>query len=286
MGGSSSASSGASVEVYPRLSNMSTENNSFLEIQFYVFLERSVLSEHQGINVVDDVLNKIHNQTTQENLTTSISIFFQSTDKSVLIAFNEKTIIIPGQLMYRVDKDIQNVTDSAINAILSFAGTIVISMNSVLPYNRGGLVRLKKADVVPRLKVRGVRVFVDTFSNEFVTQPLDLFSDSTVEVDFFFQTAKIDGIITELRVTSARYKKTGLFRTGELLPFANPMLLSPAQPPYPLLVKSDVKESSLPEVRSKQPPPSYAASKAVAKAMQVYSPFKTIVVLVIFFISV
>ncbi|CDY28913.1 BnaA02g25630D [Brassica napus] len=112
--------------------------------------------------------------------------------------------------MYRVDKDIQNVTDSAINAILSFAGTIVISMNSVLPYNRGGLVRLKKADVVPRLKVRGVRVFVNTFSNEFVTQPLDLFSDSTVEVDFFFQTAKIDGIITELRVTSARYKNKQL----------------------------------------------------------------------------
>lgn len=33
-----------------------------------------------------------------------------------------------------------------------------------------------------------------------------LFSDSTVEVDFFFHSAKIDGIITELRVTSARYK--------------------------------------------------------------------------------
>ena len=27
-----------------------------------------------------------------------------------------------------------------------------------------------------------------------------LFSDSTVEVDFFFHSAKIDGIITELRV--------------------------------------------------------------------------------------
>ncbi|CAN7043969.1 unnamed protein product [Brassica rapa subsp. trilocularis] len=290
MDGSSSPSSGASVEVYPRLSNMSTENNLYLAehqgINEVDVVKAVYLAEHQGINVVDTVLNKTHNQTTQESLTTSISIFFQSTDKSVLIAFNEKTIIIPSQLVYRVDKDIQNVTDSAINVILSFAGTIVISINSVLPYNRGGLVRLKKADVVPRLKARGVRVFVDTFRNEFVTQPLDLFSDSMVEVDFFFQNAKIDGIITELRVTSARYKKTGLFRTGELLPFANPMLLSPAQPPYPLLVKSDVRESSLPEVRSKQPPPSYAASKAVAKAMQVYSPFKTLVVLVIFFISV
>ena len=115
-------------------------------------------------------------------------------------------IMLPGQLVYRVDEDIHNVTDSAIRDIMSFTGTIIISMNLDLPYNGGGLVRLKKADVVPRLKVRGVRVFVNTFSNEFVTQPLDLFSDSTVEVDFFFQTAKIDGIITELRVTSARYK--------------------------------------------------------------------------------
>uniref|UniRef100_M4E053 Pentatricopeptide repeat-containing protein n=1 Tax=Brassica campestris TaxID=3711 RepID=M4E053_BRACM len=31
-----------------------------------------------------------------------------------------------------------------------------------------------------------------------------------VEVDFFFQNAKIDGIITELRVTSARYKNKQL----------------------------------------------------------------------------
>ncbi|XP_013616320.1 PREDICTED: glycerophosphodiester phosphodiesterase GDPDL5-like isoform X1 [Brassica oleracea var. oleracea] len=250
------------------------------------------LAEHQGINVVDAVLDKTHNQTTQESLTTSISVYFQSTDKSVLIACNEKTILSPGQLVYRVDKDISNVTDSAINAILSFAGTIVISMISVLPYNGGGLVRLKKTDVVPRLKARGLRVFVETFSNEFVTLPLDLYWDSTVEIDFFFRSAKIDGIITDFPATSARYKKnqcyreTSLFRTGELLPFANPMLLSPAQPPYPLLVKSDVKESPLPEVRSKQPPPSYAASKAVAKAIQVYCPFKTIVVLVIFFISV
>ncbi|XP_013616322.1 PREDICTED: glycerophosphodiester phosphodiesterase GDPDL5-like isoform X3 [Brassica oleracea var. oleracea] len=162
------------------------------------------LAEHQGINVVDAVLDKTHNQTTQESLTTSISVYFQSTDKSVLIACNEKTILSPGQLVYRVDKDISNVTDSAINAILSFAGTIVISMISVLPYNGGGLVRLKKTDVVPRLKARGLRVFVETFSNEFVTLPLDLYWDSTVEIDFFFRSAKIDGIITDFPATSAR----------------------------------------------------------------------------------
>ncbi|WZZ35761.1 hypothetical protein YC2023_019162 [Brassica napus] len=166
------------------------------------------------------------------------SNLLQSIDKSVLIAFNDKMIMLPGQLVYRVDEDIHNVTDSAIRDIMSFTGTIIISMNSVLPYNGGGLVRLKKTDVVPRLKASGVRVFVETFSNEFVTQPLDLFSDSTVEIDFLVQRAKIDGIITDFPATTARYK-----------------------------IKSDVMESPLPEVRSKQPPPSYAASKAVAKAL-------------------
>ncbi|KAG5411456.1 hypothetical protein IGI04_007775, partial [Brassica rapa subsp. trilocularis] len=129
-----------------------------------------------------------------------------STDKSVLIAFNDKMIMLPGPLVYRVDEDIHNVTDSAIRDIMSFTCTIIISMNSVLPYNGGGLVRLKKTDVVPRLKASGVRVFVETFSNEFVTQPLDLFSDSTVEIDFLVQRAKIDGIITDFPATTARYK--------------------------------------------------------------------------------
>ncbi|KAH0939518.1 hypothetical protein HID58_006979 [Brassica napus] len=160
----------------------------------------------------------------------------KSTDKSVLIAFNDKMIMLPGQLVYRVDEDIHNVTDSAIRDIMSFTGTIIISMNLDLPYNGGGLVRLKKTD---------------TFSNEFVIQPLDLFSDSMVEIDFLVQRAKIDGIITDFSTTTARYRKMGLFRTGELLLFANPMLLSPSQAPYPLLVKSDVMESPLPEVRSR-----------------------------------
>ncbi|CDY28906.1 BnaA02g25700D [Brassica napus] len=57
-------------------------------------------------------------------------------------------IMLPGQLVYRVDEDIHNVTDSAIRDIMSFTGTIIISMNLDLPYNGGGLVRLKKTDVV------------------------------------------------------------------------------------------------------------------------------------------
>ncbi|CAF2128268.1 unnamed protein product [Brassica napus] len=244
------------------------------------------LAKHQGISVVDAVLNKTERLSTQEGQTTSIAIMFQSTDKSVLMDFKKKKLIYPDELVYRVDEDIRDVTDSAIKEIMSFAGTIVISKESVLPYN-GGLVK-KKTDVVARLKASGFRVYVETFSNEFVTQPFDLFSDSTVEINFFVQGVKIDGIITDFPATTARYRKSqcyremGMFRTGELLPFANPRLLSPAQAPYPLLVESDVMEPPLPDVKSKNSTP----TKAMAKAIQVFSPVRTMAVLVIFFISV
>ncbi|KAL0676584.1 hypothetical protein Bca4012_004565 [Brassica carinata] len=230
------------------------------------------LAKHQGISVVDAVLNKTERLTTQEGQTTSIAIMFQSTDKSVLMDFKEKKLIYPDELVYRVDEDIRDVTDSAIKEIMSFAGTIVISKESVLPYN-GGLVK-KKTDVVARLKASGFRVYVETFSNEFVTQPFDLFSDSTVEIDFFVQAVKIDGIITDFPATTARYRKSqcyremSMFRTGELLPFGNPRLLSPAQAPYPLLVESDVMEPPLLDVKSKNSTP----TKAMAKAIQVFSP--------------
>ncbi|WZY84135.1 hypothetical protein YC2023_030519 [Brassica napus] len=237
------------------------------------------LAKHQGISVVDAVLNKTERLSTQEGQTTSIAIMFQSTDKSVLMDFKKKKLIYPDELVYRVDEDIRDVTDSAIKEIMSFAGTIVISKESVLPYN-GGLVK-KKTDVVARLKASGFRVYVETFSNEFVTQPFDLFSDSTVEINFFVQGVKIDGIITDFPATTARYRKSqcyremGMFRTGELLPFANPRLLSPAQAPYPLLVESDVMEPPLPDVKSKNSTP----TKAMAKAIQVFSPVRTMAVL-------
>ncbi|XP_048632497.1 glycerophosphodiester phosphodiesterase GDPDL5-like [Brassica napus] len=91
------------------------------------------LAKHQGISVVDAVLNKTERLSTQEGQTTSIAIMFQSTDKSVLMDFKEKKLIYPDELVYRVDEDIRDVTDSAIKEIMSFAGTIIISKESVLP---------------------------------------------------------------------------------------------------------------------------------------------------------
>jgi hypothetical protein len=48
-------------------------------------------------------------------------------------------------------------------------------------------------------------VFVETFSNEFVSQAFDFFSDSTVEINSFIQGAGINGVITDFPKSAHRY---------------------------------------------------------------------------------
>ncbi|KAL0899551.1 hypothetical protein Bca101_083512 [Brassica carinata] len=249
------------------------------------------LAQDQAISIVDAVLDELKRATTsQENST----ILIQSTDKSVLMEFKEKNKMNNDELVYAVDEDIHDVTDSAIKDIKSFAGSIVISKKSVVPYSEG-IARLKsETSVVPKLRSSGLRVYVETFSNEFISQPYDFFSDPTVEIDYFVRgDNEIDGIITDFPATTARYRKNqcyskmGLTRTGELVSLANPEILSPAEAPYPPLVDSNVTEPPLPEVRS-QPPPASAPTKAKSKAqaVQVYFTARTMVVLGSFFIMV
>lgn len=75
-----------------------------------------------------------------------------------------------------------------------------------------------------------------------------------------------------------------LVATGMLISLLEPMVLVPAEAPYPSLVDSDVIEPPLPEVRSQTPasnPP-----KAEAEAIEV--PFEVIImaILVSFFLLV
>lgn len=120
--------------------------------------------------------------------------------------FKEKRKMSNDELVYVVDQDVDGVTDPAIKDIKSFAGSVVISKKSVVPYN-GGIARLKsETSVVPRLRSSGLRVYVETFSNEFISQPYDFFSDPTVEIDYFVRgDPEVDGIITDFPATTARY---------------------------------------------------------------------------------
>lgn len=77
------------------------------------------------------------------------------------------------------------------------------------------------------------------------------------------------------------YTKMSLAQAGALLTFSNPMFLSPAEAPYPLLNESDVAEPPLPEVTSQ--PPTSKPVKAEAKDIEVPFAFITMAILVCFF---
>ncbi|EOA29960.1 hypothetical protein CARUB_v10013062mg [Capsella rubella] len=248
------------------------------------------LVEHQGMSVVDAVLDELKRATNQQNQTSARKILIQSTDKSVLMRFKEKKHIFHDELVYRVDENIRDVEDSAIRDIKNFAGSVVISKKSVFPTNDGFVIHKKGPDVTQRLKNSGLRVYVETFSNEFISQPFDFFSDPTLEIDCFVKGIKIDGIITDFPATTARYRKNQCYSklnpvgTGELITFGNPMFFGPAKAPYPFLNDSDVTEPPLPEVRSQ--PPASAPSKSEEKTIEVPFAFITMAILVSFFISV
>lgn len=158
--------------------------------------------------MVDAVLDELKKATTRESHTNARTILIQSSDKSVLMKFKEKKKMNHDELVYAVDESISDVTDSAIKDIKDFAGSIVISKKSVFPSNSGdGFVRLRTGtDVVPRLKSSGLRVFVETFHNEFVSQQFDFLADPTVEIDSFVRGIQIDGIITDFPATTTRYR--------------------------------------------------------------------------------
>lgn len=168
--------------------------------------------------MVDAVLDELKKATTQKNQTSAKKILIQSTNKAVLMKFKEKKQMNHDELVYKVDKNIRGVTDSAIKDIKNFAGSIVIRKHSVFPSNNGFVGLKNGTDVVVRLKSSGIRVYVETFRNEFLSQEFDFLSDPTVEIDSFVRGIKIHGIITDFPATTARYrsKETLLFSIASL----------------------------------------------------------------------
>lgn len=159
--------------------------------------------------MVDAVLDELKRATNQQNKTSARTILIQSTDKSVLMKFKEKNKMNHDELVYRVEENIGDVADSAIKDIKNFAGSIVISKKSVFPYV-GFITLTQGTNVVSKLKSSGLRVYVERFSNEFVTQAFDFYEDPTLEIDSFVRDIQIDGIITDFPATTARYRSKNI----------------------------------------------------------------------------
>lgn len=125
----------------------------------------------------------------------------QSTHSSVLKIFKDKSKY---ERVYKVDKNIRDAVDSAIEDIKTFADSVVVGKASVFPQTSAFLVN--STNTVARLQSFNLPVYVETFSNEFVSQAWDYYSDAFVEINSFVIGAKVNGIITDFPKTADRYR--------------------------------------------------------------------------------
>ena len=129
-------------------------------------------------------------------------VMIRSTNSSVLLKFKEKTNY---ELVYQIDENVGDAVDSAVKDIKRFAHSVVLNKGSVFPTD-SALFLTVSTKIVPKLKAAGLSVYAETFSNEFVSQAWDFFSDPSVEINTFVQGGKIDGVITDFPKTADRYR--------------------------------------------------------------------------------
>jgi glycerophosphoryl diester phosphodiesterase len=156
------------------------------------------LAAKQGLGVIDAVIDALRKAGYDKP--GSQKVYIQSTNSSVLLKFKEKTKY---ELVYKIDETVGDAVKAAVDDIKSFASSVVISKESIFPRNTGFLTTF--TSIVPKLQDSNLAIFVETFSNEFVSQAWDYFSDPTVEINSFIQEAGINGVITDFPKTASRF---------------------------------------------------------------------------------
>ncbi|CAN1135937.1 Glycerophosphodiester phosphodiesterase GDPDL3 [Linum perenne] len=220
------------------------------------------LMEKQGLAVLDAVETEL-NKAGYGNQT-ALKVMIQSTNSSVLMKLKDKNNKY--ELVYQVDETIGGANPSAISEMKEFADSVVISKTSVFPVNDFYLTGI--TDVVSKLQSAELPVYVETFSNEFASQPWDFFADANVELNTYISGTNITGVVTDFPKTSARFKKNKCsnqgnddplymlpVKAGSLLGVILPPSLPPAQAPMPPLTENDIAEAPLPAVGDKPSAP-------------------------------
>ncbi|XP_008227060.1 PREDICTED: glycerophosphodiester phosphodiesterase GDPDL3 [Prunus mume] len=217
------------------------------------------LAEEQGLSVTDTVIAALRKAGFDNRTAPDVKI--QSTNSSVLMKFKEKTNY---ELVYKIEEDIGDALSSTIEDIKKFADSVVINKASIFPQTQAFVARV--THVVPELQAAKLQVYVELFSNEFVSQAWDFFSDPTVEINSFATGVNIDGVITDFPKTAARYKRNRCLSEKVLPNYMSPIqgasliqvvtsdYLPPAEAPNPPLTASDVIEPPLPSVESAPAP--------------------------------
>ncbi|KAL5737515.1 hypothetical protein ACOSP7_030276 [Xanthoceras sorbifolium] len=213
------------------------------------------LAENQGLGVTDAVMTALKDAGYDNQ--THLKVMIQSTNSSVLMKFKDNNKY---EIVYKIDETIRDASNSTIEDIKKFADSVVINKESVFPVNEAFMTGV--TDVVKRLQSFKLTVYVELFSNEFVSQAWDFFSDANVEINSYLFGAGINGVITDFPATAARYRKNRCLNQGksETPPYMSPVqpgslmqlitteYLPPAEAPKPILTESDVVEPPLPSV--------------------------------------
>ncbi|KAJ8527656.1 hypothetical protein K7X08_015107 [Anisodus acutangulus] len=217
-----------------------------------ISIENASYLANQGFGVIAAVLEALRNA--GYNNQTAKKVMIQSKDSSVLKEFKKSRY----ELVYRVADDIRNIESSTISEIKSFASSVILTKKSVFPSESKFL--SGQTDVVQKLQSSDLPVYVQHFSNEFVSQAWDFFSDSSVEINNYIARAGIDGVITDFPGTAARYRRNRCLgykdqplylspvEPGGLLQLMARQSLPPAEAPNPILSESDVVEPPLPPI--------------------------------------
>ncbi|CAK8538880.1 unnamed protein product [Lathyrus sativus] len=242
-----------------------TKNHTSLSGVLIIVENAAYLAEKLGLSVVDAVIDALSKAGYDKP--GSQKVYIQSTNSSVLLKFKEKTKY---ELVYKIDETVSDAANAAVEDIKTFASSVVINKDSVFPRSASFLTTF--TNIVPKLQASNLSIFVETFSNEFVSQAWDYFSDSTVEINSFIQEAGINGVITDFPKTASRYSKNKCLNLGDKTPpYMQPVkagdlyktldnrTLPPAQAPLPPLTKSEVVEAPLPAVAKIAPAASPAA---------------------------
>ena len=152
------------------------------------------LREKKGLDLAKAVLDTL-TEAGYSNGTTTKGVMIQSRNSSVLVDIKKQSKY---ETVYKVEKTIDDISDSAIEDIKKFADAVVIIKPSVLPLCDDSFVT-GKTNVVERLQKSKLLVDVELFQNEFV-------SDATVEINSYITGAGINGTITEFPLTASKYK--------------------------------------------------------------------------------
>ncbi|KAJ1392515.1 PLC-like phosphodiesterase, TIM beta/alpha-barrel domain superfamily [Sesbania bispinosa] len=190
------------------------------------------LAEKQGLSVTDAVLNALHKGYDNDKPGPQ-KIMIQSTHSS---------------------------------DIKKFANSVVIEKTSIFPVTSAFLVNI--TNTVTKLKSFNLTVYVETLSNEFVSQAWDYYSDASVEINSFVKGAKVDGIITDFPKTADRYRRNRCLKKGNkrayymnpvepgrLLKQISKEYFPQPAPPLPILTDINVTEPPLPAPGSRKTAP-------------------------------